>query len=98
MRQNGPRYYDPTNIALHNQFIPREHLKTQKYVEDIEKSWKYVLFWIFYFAQIDYLKFSRHVSTSVLSSSSLHDSDHVICMYRVFFINGPKVIAYCSKN
>ena len=88
----------PTNIAMHNQFIPREHLKTQKYVEDIEKSWKYVLFWIFYFAQIDYLKFSRHVSTSVLSSSSLHDSDHVICMYRVFFINGPKVIAYCSKN
>ena len=27
----------PTNIAMHNQFIPREHLKTQKYVEDIEK-------------------------------------------------------------
>ena len=25
----------PTNIAEHNQFIPREHLKTQKYVEDI---------------------------------------------------------------
>ena len=26
----------PTNIAMHNQFIPREHLKTQKYVEDID--------------------------------------------------------------
>ena len=26
----------PTNIAVHNQFIPREHLKTQKYVEDID--------------------------------------------------------------
>ena len=25
----------PTKIAEHNQFIPREHLKTQKYVEDI---------------------------------------------------------------
>ena len=27
----------PTHIATHNQFIPREHLKTQKYVEDIDK-------------------------------------------------------------
>ena len=27
----------PTNIPAHNQFIPREHLKTQKYVEDIDK-------------------------------------------------------------
>ena len=27
----------PTNIAIHNQFIPKEHLKTQKYVEDIDK-------------------------------------------------------------
>ena len=27
----------PTNIPMHNQFIPREHLKTQKYVEDIDK-------------------------------------------------------------
>ena len=28
----------PTNIATHNQFIPSEHLKTQKYVEEIN-SW-----------------------------------------------------------
>ena len=27
----------PTNIAAHNQFIPSEHLKTQNYVEDIDK-------------------------------------------------------------
>ena len=27
----------PTNHATHNQFIPREHLQTQKYVEDIGK-------------------------------------------------------------
>ena len=27
----------PTNIAAHNQFIPSEHLKTQKYVQDIDK-------------------------------------------------------------
>ena len=27
----------PTNIPMHNQFIPREHLKTQKYVQDIDK-------------------------------------------------------------
>ena len=27
----------PTNIAAHNQFIPSEHLKTQNYLEDIDK-------------------------------------------------------------
>ena len=27
----------PTNIAAHSQFIPNEHLRTQKYVEDINK-------------------------------------------------------------
>ena len=28
----------PSNIATHCQFIPNEHLKTQKYLEDI-KDW-----------------------------------------------------------
>ena len=28
----------PSNIPAHNQFIPTEHLKTQKYLEDIN-SW-----------------------------------------------------------
>ena len=28
----------PSNLPAHNQFIPKEHLKTQKYLEDI-KNW-----------------------------------------------------------
>ena len=27
----------PTNIANHNQFIPSEHLKTQEYVQTIDR-------------------------------------------------------------
>ena len=27
----------PSNLPSHNQFIPQEHLKTQKYLEDIKK-------------------------------------------------------------